>query len=207
MMVSLLFASVATIMVASEARLTFVKSFPKSSPEYVSIWVERSGKAEFRTEPEDQWPIKIQLAPEEATAMFELAEKLDLTQTLEAPIKVANMGAKTLRYEHDDKHAEQRFNYSQDPTAGALLSWFERISESEMIYISLERAMKFDKIGVNDVLLQLQAAWERKQLVAAQQFLPMLDKVSKNEGFLTMARHRASDLADTFRAPAVQIIP
>ena len=75
----------------------------------------------------------------------------------------------------------------------------ERISSSEQHYIDLDRAIHFDKLGVNQSLLQLQITWERKRLVAPQQFLPLLDRVIKNESFLHMARERAATLADAFR--------
>jgi len=52
---------------------------------------------------------------------------------------------------------------------------------------------------VNQSILQLQAAWERKRLLGIQQYLPMLDRVAKNESYLHMARSRAAALADAFR--------
>ncbi len=41
---------------------------------------------------------------------------------------------------------------------------------------------------------------DQKRLVAPEQFLPLLDRVVKNESFLHMARDRAADLADWIRA-------
>jgi hypothetical protein len=38
--------------------------------------------------------------------------------------------------------------------------------------------------------------------VAVDQFLKWLDRVTKNESYLNMARERASRLAETFRNPA-----
>ncbi len=109
------------------------------------------------------------------------------------------MGVKTFRWEDGpDKH-EVQFNYSEDPDAKALADCFEKISESEQIRIDLERTVRFDKLGVHESLRQLEVAWDRKRLVAPQQFLPMLDRVAKNEGFLHMARERAARLAETFR--------
>jgi len=65
----------------------------------------------------------------------------------------------------------------------------------------LERAVKFDKLGINQALLQLQITAERNRLVAPKQFLPLLDRIVKNESVMHMSRDRAANLADSFRNP------
>jgi hypothetical protein len=99
------------------------------------------------------------------------------------------------------KVAEQKFNYSQDEDANKLLEWFEKITQTEQHYFALERTVKFDKLGVHKALLQLEASWDRKRLVALDQFLPLLDRVAKNSSYLNMARERAAALAEIFRNP------
>ena len=71
--------------------------------------------------------------------------------------------------------------------------------ETEQDFYIVERAVKFDKLGVNEALLQLQTTVERKRLVAPAQFLPLLDRVVKNESYMHMARERAASLAESFR--------
>ena len=92
-----------------------------------------------------------------------------------------------------------QFNYSQDTSAQALLDWFERITETERHLIELDRTVHYDKLGVNDVLLQLQITYEHKRLVAPEQFLPLLDRIAKNESFLHIARERAAALTEAIR--------
>jgi hypothetical protein len=59
---------------------------------------------------------------------------------------------------------------------------------------------------VNDVLLQMQITWDRNRLVAPEQFLPLLDRIAKNESYLHISRERAAAMAEAIRkpAPAVQ---
>jgi hypothetical protein len=111
------------------------------------------------------------------------------------------MGQKTFRYQDGSVKNEVQFNFSMDETAKALLDWFERITETQQLYFGLERTVKFDKLGVNKSLLQLESAWDRNRLVTPQRFLPLLDRVAKNESYLHMARERAAALADTLRNP------
>ncbi len=195
-------AAVGLVAAEPQPRITYIKSFPRSSPAYVEIWIDKDGRGEYKEAAEDDSPIKFQLAEKETAAIFELAAKLgNFSRPLESGLKVAFTGAKTFRWENGAEKHEVQFNYSQEPLAQQLWDWFERITESELHLAVLGRAARFDKLGVNQAVLQLQAAWERNRLVATAQFLPLLDRIAKNESYLHMARERAASLADAFRNP------
>jgi len=190
---------------AADPRLVFTKSFPGSEPAYVEISVEKNGNVVYKEAPDDNNPISIQLAQPDCDAMFALADRLDhFAHPLESSLKVAFMGKKTFRYEGGSSDAKQshevQFNYSTDLNALALLDWFERIAESERGFIELERTVKYDKLGVQNALILIEAARDQKRLVDPQQFLPLLDRVVKNESYLHMARERAATFAAEIRA-------
>jgi hypothetical protein len=198
-----LFLPLAAALGAGVPRITYTKDFPRSTPAFTLITLDRDGKAQYREARDDDNPIAFQLAPEEAEEIFRLAAKVGyFRQPLEAKAKVANTGIKTFRYEDGEEKGETSFNYSTIPEAIALWDWFERITESERLYIALERAAKFDKLGVNQALLWLEVSRDRKRVVAAGQFLPLLDRIAKNESYIHMARERAASLADGFRKTA-----
>jgi hypothetical protein len=183
-------------------KLLYSKSFPGSQPAYVAIAVDRVGNATYREAPDDDNPLAFKLTPQETEALFAKAEKLGrFTRPLESGLKVARLGEKTFRYENGAEKHEVKFNYSLDLDAQALLDWFEIVSESEQYFIALERAVKFDKLGVNDALLALDIALEHDRLAARTQFLPLLDRIVKNETFMHMARARAAELAEYIRDP------
>lgn len=195
-------ALAAVLPVFAEPRLIYSKAFPGSVPAWVQISFERDGKAVYKESPDDEQPLKFELSKEETAQVFTLAEKLEwFKNPLESGLKVANMGMKTFRWEDGGKSQEQKFNYTQDETARQLLDWFDRMTESEQLYIAVERAVRYDKLGAHKALLQLQASMERGRLVGGAQFLPMLDRVIKNESFLHMARERAAVLAASIRQP------
>lgn len=194
--------SVCLPLAAGDARIVFSKSFPGSTPAYVEIRVEKTGAVEYREDPKDERPMQFQLSESDAAAIFALGDKLDrFSRPVESGLKVAFMGAKTFRYEGDGEPHETKFNYSEDLEAKTLLDWFERISETERALIQLETSVRFDKLGVQDALLHVEALRDQKRLVAEQQFLPLLDRVVKNESYLHMARSRAAALAESIRAP------
>jgi hypothetical protein len=190
-----------SVLCAADARLSFSKSFPGSSPAFVAISVDQSGAGDYKEAADDDNPLKFQLSPSDTAEMFGLAEKLDrFKRPLESPLKVAQMGMKIFRFEEAGKRTEVKFNFSEDLDARLLTDWFERISETGQNYYALERAVKYDKLGVNQALLQFNIAMDKKRVVSPQLFLPMLDRVAKNATYLNMARTRAANLADSIRA-------
>jgi hypothetical protein len=187
---------------ATEPRLVFTKSFPGSAPAYVEISVDRTGEALYKEDPKDENPLQFKLSAADAAALFTLGDKVShSTAPLESGLKVAFMGKKTFRWEDGPATKEASFNYSEDLEAKALLDWFERISETERALIDLERSVRFDKLGVQDSILQIEVTRNQKRLVAEEQFLPLLDKVVNNEKYLHIARSRAAALAESIRAP------
>jgi len=184
-------------------RLFYSKYFKGSVPEYVAITLDRDGSTTYQESKDDDNPIKIQLSDADTQTLFDLAQKLDHFQhPVESGLKVANMGTKTFGFEDGAAKHSIEFNYSLDADAQALLDWFERITETEGHLVNLDRTVHFDKLGVNDVLLQLQITWDHKRLVAPEQFLPLLDRIVKNESFLHIARERAAGLAEDIRRTA-----
>lgn len=186
---------------AAAPRIFYSKSFPGSVPAFISVDLEQDGSTVYKEAVNDDYPLKFKLDAEDVAEIFRLAGKLDnFGREIESGLKVANMGVKTFRWEDGAKTREVKFNYSIDEDARALADWFEKISESEQHYLRLERTVKYDKLGVNQSLLLFESAWDRKRIVAPDQFLPLLDRVAKNESYLHMARERAARLGDTIRA-------
>jgi hypothetical protein len=100
------------------------------------------------------------------------------------------------------RKSEVQFNFSEDLSAQALADWFERISESEQLLTNLQVSAKYDHLGVMKAVLLLEEAYDRKRLVDAPQYLPLLDRIAKNESYMHQARMRAAGLADQFRCAA-----
>lgn len=185
------------------ARIVYSKSFPGSTPPFVSVTLEESGRTEYREAAEDDSPLVFQLGESETRDIFALAAKLDhFRRPLEANVKVAFTGTKTFRYERGGVRQEAKFNYSTDPDARTLWDWFERITETAQLFLQLERAAKHDRLGVNQAVLQLEVAYDRKRLVAPQQFVKLLERIASNEAYMHIARERAARLAETFRSGA-----
>jgi hypothetical protein len=188
---------------ADVPRLYFSKSFPGSAPAYVAIEVDKTGAGDYREDEKDDNPLRFQLSETDIAGMFNLAAKLGyFDHPLESPLKVAFMGSKTFRFVDGGRKSEVKFNFSEDPAAEALADWFERISESEQLFTGLEVSAKYDRLGVMKAVLLLESAYDRKRLVDTAQYLPLLDRIAKNEIYMHQARLRAAGLAEQFRCAA-----
>jgi len=191
------------LLAADGPRLFYSKSFPGSTPAYMQITVEKGGEVEYREAPDDDSPLQYKLRDSETEEVFALADKMDHFKTpVESGLKVAFMGKKTFRWENGAEKHEVEFNYSEDANAKAMWEWFERMTESAQYRINLDRAAKYDKLGVFKAVTMLAAALDRKRLVGLEQYLPTLDRIIKNESYMHTARVRASEIAEAIRAGA-----
>jgi hypothetical protein len=187
---------------AGDPRVIYSKSFPGSVPPYQWISVDKDGAVTYNESTDKDNAENFTLEPAITSLLFNYADKLDhFKGTLESGLKVANMGAKTLRWENGAESSEAKFNYSQDETCAKLTDVFESIAESERLYLVLKRTLRFDKLGVNDALLRVHILYNQRKLYGTSQYLPLFDRVAKDETFLHIARERAALLAEFIRNP------
>lgn len=182
-------------------RVIYTRSFPGSVPPYFAITIFQDGGAIYNESEDPDNSEKISLEASAARQAFELAERLEhFKHPLESGLKLANMGEKTLRWERGGENSESKFNYSTSEDAKALVDLCERIEQSARMLLDLRRALKHDRLGVNDAVVHIQAAWDGKQLLLRDDFLPLLDQVAKNDVYIHMARERAARIGDAIRA-------
>lgn len=187
---------------ADGPRLFYSRDFPGSVPAYFQVTIAQDGAGEYAEAVDDELPLKFRLSEAETAEFFELAAKLERFQNpLESPLKVAFMGKKTFRYENGAQKGQQQFNFTEDLNGRALQDLFERAAESAQLRADVERAAKYDKLGVVKTLNRLILIQDRKRLLAQAQFLPILDRIAKNETYMHQARQMASEIAEMIRTP------
>ena len=199
---SLLFLFVLVPFGAHGSVITFTKEFPGSTPAFTYVSLSDSGGLVYKEAPDDERPLKAQMEKKDVAPLFDLAAKLNyFNMKLESGLKVANTGKKVFRFDDGSgKTSECVFNYTTDAAGQQLLARFEDIAATERAFIDLERATRFDKLGVNDALAQIESLWLKKQLAAPDQFLPLLTRISSHESYMHLVRERASRLKDEFRS-------
>jgi hypothetical protein len=61
--------------------------------------------------------------------------------------------------------------------------------------------MRYDRLGVNDVVQQIQQDYDAKLLPEPERFLPLLDQLAADEKYINIAREKARTLAGHIRFP------
>jgi len=186
--------------------LFFSRNFPKSVPEYFDVTVSTDGKVIYRESLEDELPIEFEAPEGDISRVFEISEQLGYFEQPLAPSKhkTAFTGDKILRYtKAAGAISEIEFVLSDDESVKELVSWFVRVAETEWHRINIERAIQFDRLGVNKAIVQFHASFDRGRVVAPRQFLPLLVDISKNMKIVHLARSRAAGLAEQIEAGAV----
>jgi hypothetical protein len=114
--------------------------------------------------------------------------------------RIANLGQKTFRYQRGAESHSVTFNYTLDQSATQLLNIFESLARQQTDLSDLQRTMRYDRLGVNDVLGQIEKDYNLKLLPQPEQFLPSLDQLAADNHFIDIARERARTLAGRIRA-------
>jgi hypothetical protein len=167
--------------------------------------VEQDGQVTYQEAKEDDNPIKIQLDRAYAHEMFDLAEKLGRFQRpVESGLKIANLGLKTFRFEDGAEHHEIQFNYSQDINAQMLLDLLRAHHRNRTALRESGPHRAFRKAGRERRAAPNAGHLGAIRLVAPEQFLPLLDRIAKNESYLHISRELAAAIADAIRKPPSQ---
>ena len=162
------------------------------------------GTYDIRQLSDDPSPQPMEVDPSVVQKIFALAGKLHDFDgiDLEMHRRIANLGQKTFQYQLGAQTHAVNFNYTQDSNANQLLDIFESLARQQTDLADLRRAMRYDRLGVNDVLLQVQKDYDRNLLLEPQKFLASLDELAADEHFINIAREKAHDLAARIRASA-----
>jgi hypothetical protein len=188
----------------SAAQITFRKVFKTSYPEFVEIKINQAGTGTYdiRQLDEDPNPQPFEVSASLAQRIFALAAKLNNFQNVDLEVhrRLANLGAKTLRYEKGAEKHETDFNYTLDDTATQLVNIFEGLARQTTDLSDLVRTMRYDHLGVNDVLLQIERDYNNKLLPEPERLLPTLDQLAADDKLIDIARSRARALATRIRS-------
>jgi hypothetical protein len=189
---------------AGTAKLTFRRVFKSSSPEFVQIAVREDSDTasyEIRQLDEDAGASPFQVGAALRAKMFDLAAQLKhfQGQDLDVHRKIAYLGEKTFRWESGAEVHETKFNYTLNSAATQLLQIFEGLARQQEHVDLITRRMRYDRLGINDALLQFESDLNRSLLPEPQRVLPMLDQIAADAKFVDIARQRARSLAERIR--------
>jgi len=206
-LLALLFVS-AALRADSGATITYRRVFKGSTPEFIEIKVSEDGAASFdiRQSSEDADPQPFQVSEPVRAKLFALAAELHNFDGADLDVhrRVADLGQKTLRYEKNGQAHQTQFNYTINHSATQLQTIFEGLAQQLEDRDLLQQRLKYDRLGVNDALVQFELHLNQRVLPEPERLLPVLDSIAADSKLVDVARQRARTLAERIRASESQ---
>jgi hypothetical protein len=115
--------------------------------------------------------------------------------------RVAFTGEKTLAYADPDRQDETRYNWSENPGINELTALFQGMSATIESGRRLERRHRFDHLGLDQELKNLELLVTEHQATELQLITPILERVAGDPAVLNIARQRARHILQVAGAP------
>jgi hypothetical protein len=189
---------------SSDGVFTYRRIFKSSVPEFIEIRIPYSGAGasfEIRQLDEDPGSSPFEITPALHAKIYSLIVELGYFKGLDLDVhrKIANLGEKTFRWEKGNETYDVKFNYTLNSAATQLLQICEGLARQQELLELLQRRMKYDRLGVNDALMQLETDLDKAILPEPLRALPLLDQIAADSRFVEIARQRARSLAERIR--------
>lgn len=189
---------------ADRSTLTFRRIFKSSYPEFVEITVNEEGAGTFdiRQLDDTSSPQPLEIGSGLVHKMFELADSLHDFQGVDLDVhrRIADLGQKMFIYKKGSETHEVTFNYTLNNSAQQLLAIFEGLQRQELDVSDMERVMRYDHLGIADVIARVQTDVKSKLIPEPDALLPALDQIASNSELMDMSRQRARAVAEQIRS-------
>jgi biopolymer transport protein ExbD len=182
-----------------------------------SISIQADGTASFQGTPHpeennsDTDPVtqEFTISPSNREKIFQLAETLDYFRgDLDSHLKhIAQTGKKTLRYNSSQIEGSATFNWSQNPDVQQLVHLFTGIATTIDYGRKLAFQYRFDKLGMDQRLKELEELQASHDAVELRLIAPMLRKIAADPNLMNIARQSAKHLLENMNEPAGSATP
>ena len=171
-----------------------------------SFQVQADGKVHFNGTPNparggDTDPVQQDFTISEANRqkIFEAARRLNYFQgDLDSHLKhIAQTGSKTLIYKSAQIQGSNTYNYSQNPDVQQLTQLFLGLANTLDFGRKLAWNYRFDKLGMNQTLTELQELQASHQVEELSVIEPILRKIANDPNLMHISRERAEHLLKT----------
>jgi len=183
---------------------TYRRIFKSSSPEFIEIRIQQNSTSatyEIRQLDEDPAAVPFEVGPALRGRIFQLVSELHYFKGLDLDVhrKIAYLGEKTFRWDSGGESTQVQFNYTLNTAATQLLQICEGLARQEELIELLQRRIKYDRLGVNDALLQFETDLNKGELPEPARALPLLEQIANDSRFVEIARQRSRALAERLR--------
>ncbi len=216
-------AAILLFLSASSAALASAQQAAAPTVEQASVWfnfvwdvgipwqsysfqVQTDGRVHFNGTPNparggDSDPVQQDFTISEANRqkIFEAARRLNYFQgDLDSHLKhIAQTGSKTLMYKSAQVQGSSTYNYSQNPDVQQLTQLFLGLATTLDFGRKLAWNYRFDKLGMNQTLTELQELQASHQVEELSVIEPILRKIANDPNLMHISRESAAHLLKT----------
>ncbi len=189
---------------STESWFTYRRVFKSSVPEFIEIRIPENTESatyEIRQLDEEAGALPFEIGPALRGKIFQLISELHYFKGLDLDVhrRIANLGEKSFRWQSGGASNEVKFNYTLNSSATQLLQICEGLARQQELLDLLQRRMKYDRLGVNDALLEFENDLNKGELPEPERALPLLDQIAGDSRFVEIARQRSRALAERLR--------
>jgi hypothetical protein len=205
----------ATASTSADPSVRFSFDWPQGVPwQSYSIEVQSDGKAHFNGTPHadeandtDPYQQEFSMSAGNRQKIFGLAQKLNYFQgDFDSHVKhVAQTGSKTLQYQSPQIHGSATYNWSQNADVEELTHMFEGIAMTIDFGRKLAFQYRFDKLGMDERLKQLEDLQASHGVEELDVIAPMLRKIANDPNLMNISRLSAQRLLKSINQPGVAV--
>lgn len=189
------------------ASVRFGFDWPQGIPwQKYSIEVQADGKSHFAGVPNgddthdtDPYQQDFSMSAANREKIFELSQKLNYFRSdVDSHLKhIAQTGKKTLEYRSPQVQGMTTYNWSQNADVEELTKLFQAISMTIDYGRKLAFQYRFDKLGIDDRLKELQDLQSSHGAEEIQVIAPMLHKIADDPNMMNISRQTAKHILQT----------
>ena len=186
-------------------QVTFELTWRAVNPQWYQIAIDSTGRASYQSQahteptetPGDPYQVKFTATQKMTELVFNTAKELnyfkdDVSYT--GKEKIANTGDKVLSYTAEGKTTKASYNWSSNPKVQELTAMFQQMSGCFELGRELDYALRFDKLGVEQRLKQLESLERDRKLPGLRVLVPILERVLNDPATMNISRQRANFL-------------
>jgi hypothetical protein len=186
-------------------QVTFELTWRAANPQWFQIAIDSTGRASYQSQahteanetPGDPYELKFTASQKLRNEVFNVAKDLDYFKSdlnFTGKQNIASTGEKILSYTAEGKTTKAKFDYSPDPKAQRLAKLFQQMSATFELGRQLDYSLRFDKLGVDQRLKQLEELERSRSAPGLQVLVPTLERVLNDPTSMNMSRQRANFL-------------
>jgi hypothetical protein len=174
-----------------------------------SIAVQSDGKTHFDGTPNpseirdtDLYQQDFSMSEANRQKIFELSQKLNYFRgDFDSHLKhIAQTGKKTLEYRSQQAQGTTTYNWSQNADVEELTKLFEAIATTIDYGRKLAFQYRFDKLGMDERLKELQDLQASHQVEEIRIIAPILRKIASDPNMMNISRQAAKHLLETMNS-------